>query len=332
MQQAPSATCGSQDLSRTDLFLRAVEAALTDCLQERSSQLEAGVALHKASQHVCLAGGAKRVRPTLINKFAHLLGVDSHRMIQSAAAAELMHSASLLHDDVIDEGTLRRGKTAANVLWGNRTAVLAGDHVLCLALGLLKRYPRKVLQEAVAVVDQMTQATAIELDACGQLRDDFTVWHAVAAGKTGALFAWCAAVSAWLLEQESDAAVSCRLSQCGYSLGTAFQMADDLLDLQDSHGLKTPFCDIRNRQPSYPLLWAAQRCARVRQALQQLWACDVITAKESARVGELVLQTGALQHTRTALRAHVQQAIKHLGPLASTPQGKSLVDWLCSFV
>ena len=121
------------------------------------------------------------------------------------------------------------------------------------------------------------------------------------------------------------------LAGCLRSLGIAFQMADDLLDLQGSHGLKTPFSDIHNRQPSYPLLWAAQHSSCVRQALLQLWERDAITQDDSACVGRLVLQTGALQHAQQALRGHVQQAIEHLGDLTNTPQGKLLVRWLQSF-
>src|SRR5687767_6338454 len=109
-------------------FLQKIEARLQHVLQDGGS----ADLLTTAAAHLCLNGG-KRLRPRLVHWFGAAVDADTRRLADAAAAAELIHCASLLHDDVVDAGTLRRGQPTVNVLWGNTAAVLSGDLVLSLA-------------------------------------------------------------------------------------------------------------------------------------------------------------------------------------------------------
>jgi octaprenyl-diphosphate synthase len=282
-------------------FLHAVEDRLRAAVTDRDDGTPG--LLREASRTLVLAPGAKRLRPLLTMVLATELGVRGADAVRVAAAAELMHAASLLHDDVIDEGTLRRGLPTANARWGNAAAVLAGDWLLTQAFQELAGLPASLTASAIPAVAEMTGAAILEIETRG--RTDLTMdgWRRIAQGKTGVLFAWCGRAVA-LLARREDAAMA--LDAFGTHLGVAFQMADDLGDVVGAPG-KDRFSDIRSKTPSSVLVLAMTEAPALRACLARAW--EQATAPEPLveEIGGAVLRSGAPE----AALALVERELAH---------------------
>jgi len=304
-------------------FLARVEATLEEALPSEGRTDGPSAVLDAAARHLAFPGG-KRGRPLLTFHFGRLAGADEARLVQLAASAELVHTASLLHDDVVDDGTLRRGKPTANVVFGNVAAVLAGDLVLATALELLERHPPAVPALAVRTVAEMTRATIAEVRARGDAQLPLEAWHAIAVGKTGVLFALCGAGAALLVGDEAAAA---RWAEAGRHLGVLFQLADDLSDLTDGAGGKDRFADLKNRNPSHPMLAAFERSPSLQRAVRREWAKGTPDAATVARLGAEVLAAGGAEATLAAMRQAERSMRAALGADAARPGGLELVGF-----
>jgi heptaprenyl diphosphate synthase len=181
--------------------------------------------LGAAASHLVAAPAAKRARPRLLLAFARLVdgSPDDERLVRAAAAIELVHTASLLHDDVVDQAGARRGRASANARFGNEAAVLAGDLVLARALALLS-FDGRAVQAAVDVLARMSAAAVREIEVRGQ-RVSVEEALRIAEGKTGALFGLCGTLAA--LGTPHDEA----LRRAGEAFGVAFQITDDIDDV-----------------------------------------------------------------------------------------------------
>src|SRR5215813_2684951 len=161
-----------------------------------------GETLLGAARHLCVGAGGKRVRPLMVRLFADACGAPGQHLVDVAVAAELIHSASLLHDDVVDGGMFRRGRPTVNARWGNIVAVMTGDMLLTTALTKLSAIDARLTQEAIVTVAEMTRAAIAEVEARGDVALSIERLRAIAEGKTGSLFSWCG-VSAALLAGDS---------------------------------------------------------------------------------------------------------------------------------
>lgn len=305
-------------------YAQAVEARLT-------ASIDAGARpgsgrLLAAARRLCMAGG-KRIRPALVRSFGELLGVDAQRLVEVAVAAELMHSASLLHDDVVDRADVRRGRPTTNAVEGNTVAVLAGDLLLATALDLLSAQPG-IAADAVSVVRAMTCAAILEVEARGDVELDPEAWRAIAQDKTGALFAFCGRAVASIA---GDAAAAGRFSVCGLHLGVAFQLGDDVRDLLPADTGKARFADVRNQNPSYPVLLAFREAPELRERARRLYLLDAADPGAISEVGEAVLRTGAVEATRARIAAEVRQAREALSGVQLAIDTGDVLDWAARF-
>ncbi len=304
--------------TRLEFVLR-VDPAADDAETER---------LLEAARGLCLAGG-KRARPWLAWLLGSALGAPEDGLLDLAVAAECIHAASLLHDDVVDEGTERRGIPTANARWGNLAAVLSGDLLLTVALSQLRRHPPTLHHAAVDTVAAMTRATLREAGARGRTDLPPARWRAIAWGKTGVLFGFCG-TGAGLLAGDPSAAERLCLA-CGH-LGVAFQIADDLADLCHRTDGKDPGADLRNRNPTLPVLLAAHDHPEVGEALRRAWARDPVDLAEAARVAARVRATDAVPRTLEALAEEVAAAEAALAPWVTRPEIARVLAWAHALV
>ena len=217
---------------QADALLRAqhlVDGALTELsLRLETLGAQAPSPAREAIQHLMGAGG-KRLRPLLTLLAARASGGESRHAVPCAVAAELVHNATLLHDDVVDDGTTRRGLPAPRVLWGNTVSVLAGDLLLVAALQQVDEAPGQVRTELVATMGQMVEGEVIQLAHRGQLDLDRAAYEQIIHHKTASLFRWCARAGA--LVAGAEPTVTDALGRFGHHVGMAFQLRDDVLDL-----------------------------------------------------------------------------------------------------
>lgn len=314
----------------TKNFIEEVENRIDKALTwDRKSSYSDMPTLAAAARHLCLASGGKRARPKLAYYFGLSVDSDLDLLADVGVAAEFIHGASLLHDDVIDHGTLRRGLETVNVKWDNLTAVLAGDLLLAESIKGLHRCPRAVAQEALDVVAQMTRATMLESHVRGSTDTTLDQYRYIALGKTAAMFSWCGRSAAFLgnNDEEKQESIEC-FGKFGQHFGIAFQMADDLLDLQELESGKTPFADIRNKNPNHPLILAQSLDAGFQEKLQQAWQSeDPLLESTIMSLGAHCISTGAAAQTLECIHVEIQKALEALGDFKKRPGCREIAAW-----
>jgi octaprenyl-diphosphate synthase len=277
--------------------------------------------------HLITAGG-KRVRPRVVLYAGTVGGERIGDVVSLAAAAELIHNASLLHDDVIDEAPLRRGRPASRVIWGNARSVLAGDHLMACALELLEDAGVPgALRSMLATMRRLVEAEVVQLAHRGAILPDVSVYERVIRGKTAALFSWCAHAGA--RAGGADDVVCQALAEYGEELGVAFQLLDDVLDLDGSPEElgKSLFADIAQGVATLPVVLATQgRPELARKILAHVGSGDPIEPLIE-EVWRGVRETGADVETRRLAALHVERARSALGALGGSPARQSLDEF-----
>lgn len=305
-------------------FLDAVDQRLREVLTV--GEADRGTeTLVEAAQNLVLAGG-KRARPWLVHTLGSTLGAPQEPLVDVAVTAELIHAASLLHDDVIDEGTERRGRPTANVLWGNLTAVLSGDLLLTMALQQLRKRPARLTHEAVDVIAVMTRASLLEAACRGRLDVSPSAWRTIAVGKTAELFGWCG-LAAGLCAGDEPAALRFRAAL--HHLGIAFQLANDLDDIYGRTPGKDALADVQTGNASYPVLLALESNS-ARPVIEAAWGA-VPTPDQARSVQRAVTACGAAGATWDSIGAEVRAAHSALGPYVDHPAATPVIAWADRF-
>lgn len=296
-------------------LLGEMEARLAGCVGRGTAPIP------EVGAHLSGAGG-KRIRPHVLLLSARAHGVGPERAVALAVAAELLHTASLLHDDVVDEATLRRGKTAARLRWGNTATVLAGDFYLAQGLTAISELgdPRPVETLAEVVAD-LAEGELIQLAHRGKITPDSEIYFNVVRRKTASLIAWCARVGG-SLEGAADQA----MLAYGQALGTAFQLTDDVLDVAgdpDTTG-KDLGTDLREGKLTLPLLEACRLCPELTADLRSIATSTGDTTALQAQTLRSVIESGAI--ARVTQKAHelTQEARAALAVLPPSPARDAL--------
>jgi len=302
-------------------FLEQVEASLLAQLGGPTSNERD--TLIQAARHLCLSGG-KRARPMLVKIFGDTLGVPDGQLVEAAVSAELIHAASLLHDDVVDNGMFRRGKPTVNARWGNIVAVMSGDLLLSGALLKLSGVDPRLTASALATVAEMTRAAIAEVQARGNLQLTLDELKGIGEGKTGSLFGWCGVAAATVAGNEEAAR---RFDAFGRRIGVAFQMADDIRDITGTDEGKPQYADLQSRTPNLPVVLAMARDERLKRRIGEAWSWAALTPEKVRELGTGVLVTGALDDAISMMNAEIDGAVEALGPYAERESGANLVMW-----
>ncbi len=298
--------------------LHEVEHRLTELLQSSIAVIP------ELSGQLAFAGG-KRFRPLVALLAARAAGFIDPVRITIAAVGELLHTATLLHDDVIDHGEFRRGRPTARLQYGNGMAVLTGD--FCLARGLQAiAYAGRLgaVQTLSDAVTRMAEGEVAQLEVAGDATLDRDRYYLVIDRKTAALIAWCASLGG-LVEPR----VSAALHRYGLEIGYAFQIADDVLDYTsgvDQTG-KARGQDLRDGKLTLPLILACNHDPALRRRLLQLLGdgppVDPDAADDLvARVGE----SSAVEQAAAVAEAHAAAAIAQLAELPPSPARDALAE------
>lgn len=243
-------------------------AAVDTLIRDRMASKHAPL-IAKVTAHLVGAGG-KRLRPLLTLAAARLCGYEGDNAIKLAATVEFIHTATLLHDDVVDESSQRRGRPTANLLWDNKSSVLVGDYLFSRSFQLM------VETGSLRVLDILANASAtiaegevLQLTAAQDLATDETVYLQIVRGKTAALFS-AATEAGGVIAAAPDSQVQA-LFEYGDALGIAFQIADDLLDYQGDSAVtgKNTGDDFRERKLTLPVIKAIAQATDEEHAFWQ---------------------------------------------------------------
>lgn len=278
-------------------------------------QLASDVALVEEIGHYIVESGGKRLRPLLVLLAARCCGFEGRRQVALAATIEFLHTASLLHDDVVDRSDLRRGRATVNALWGNAPSVLVGDFLYSRAFQLMVELND---MRIMAILSDATNAIAegevMQLANIGNLEMDEAHYMEVIRCKTALLFQ--AATQSAAMLAGGNATQTEALKQFGLEFGLAYQLVDDWLDYAGDAATmgKNAGGDLAEGKPTLPLIFALAKgepgqAAFIRSSL------SAETPAQLDRVAKLVHASGAMEYTQAAARLHSQRAIRSLEAL-----------------
>jgi octaprenyl-diphosphate synthase len=301
--------------------LAELERQLTEATGDAEARLQA------AARHLVSAGG-KRIRPMVSLLACGANGGDMKAAIPYAVAAELTHSATLLHDDVIDDGPMRRGQPASRVLWGNSVSVLSGDWLLTRALEIVARAPaaRQALLPLLATMRRLVEGEVLQLTFRGTFAATEATYLQVVVGKTASLFGWAAAAGGWAAG--AHGAIPEALSVFGEGIGIAFQLVDDALDYAADPGLlgKQLGTDLIEGKATLPLLRALEAQPALRGRLSLLMEGKADGVAVAGEVLEAVQRSGGVEAARALARQHTARAMAALDRLPDGLHRRALAE------
>ena len=308
--------------------LSAVEAKLTEDTVSEYTFVDMAV------QHV-VEGGGKRLRPILVVLSAKVCGYEGSDAHTLAAVVELIHVASLVHDDVLDEAAIRRGRETLQTKWGNKVAVLVGDYLHARVLSML--VSRRADDPAMAILADTTQAMCEGEVIHAYKSGDFDISEAeylkIISFKTGKLIAASCTLGAHLGNPAETQQIEA-LTTYGQQIGTAFQIVDDLLDFtEDSDTLgKDAFGDLREGKLTFPIIHARSVCDDdEKQTLEKVLNPGTDETEAIAFVEALFQRYGVETHCLKIAQGYANRAKAALSPLPETP-ARSALEHLADYV
>ncbi|HBL28951.1 MAG TPA: hypothetical protein DD490_19120 [Acidobacteria bacterium] len=273
--------------------------------------------IHKAGAYLA-DGGGKRVRPALLLLCARLLGHDGEEEITYGAVVELIHSATLIHDDIIDHAALRRGKATLNQLWGNNLTVLLGDWIYTKAMQMALSHGQiEVVQRLCDATLKMTEGELLAFERLGAI--DLTVdeYFEIIDRKTAYLFSAACSIPALIPPRRTDAGPA--LARYGRALGICFQLVDDLLDFtaRESELGKPVLSDLKEGKLTLPLILLLPRVRPEEKRLIETVLEDRSFGRvASQQILDLVSAQGTLDEAREMAESYAAQARAELGLFA----------------
>ena len=314
---------GSVDLliSLAQADMDRVDALILDRMQSPVSVIPL------LAEHLIAAGG-KRLRPLLTVSAARLAGGRGASAVKLAAAVEFIHTATLLHDDVVDSSQLRRGKMAAHLIWGAPSSVLVGDFLFARAFELMVETGSMRALEILARASRViAEGEVLQLTRAHDLKLAQAIYLEIIGAKTAELFA--AAAEAGAVASGADARQAAGLRSFGHNLGLAFQLADDALDYSGAAETlgKNAGDDFREGKATLPLILAIERSgAREAAFWERVIGRKEQTDADFRRARELVLGTGGLDATLDLAARYADAAKRSLAPFAANDWREALVE------
>ncbi|MDW7709827.1 MAG: polyprenyl synthetase family protein [Deferrisomatales bacterium] len=273
-----------------------------------------------------LRSGGKRVRPLLVLLTARLCGYRGERAVPLASIVEFIHTATLLHDDVVDNADLRRGQESANAVWGNEASVLVGDFLFSKSFSLLVADgDLRILRAMSDATTRMAEGEVLELLKTSDLETLEQEYLEVVVNKTAVLLAAACEIGA-LLGDAPEREVAA-LRGYGMEVGIAFQLMDDCLDYvaDESAFGKEVGTDLAEGKITLPLIHALRQCERgEREAVRAVLDKDAVAPEDLVAVTRLIEKFGGIAFTRAQAQGRVARAKELLGGFPPSPEREAL--------
>jgi octaprenyl-diphosphate synthase len=311
------------------MTIESIRALIADDLQAVNAlirrKLHSDVVLINQLAGYIIDGGGKRLRPITVLLSARACGYPGDRHIDAAAIIEFIHTATLLHDDVVDESSLRRGRETANAIWGNQASVLVGDFLYSRSFQMMVGIGSMRVMEIMAdTTNTIAEGEVMQLLNCHDPDTTEERYMAVIHCKTAKLFEAAAQLGAVLAGRPRDEELA--LGRYGMHLGTAFQMIDDVLDYSASSAElgKNIGDDLAEGKPTLPLIHAMRHGtpeeARIIRAAIERGGLDQLD-----RVTQTIESTGALHYTTRLAVEQAERAIADLAMVPGSPAKDALI-------
>lgn len=286
------------------------------CIQD---SLKSDVVLINQIANYIVASGGKRLRPMLLTLCAHACDYRGQNHIPLAAIIEFIHTATLLHDDVVDESDLRRGQQTAHAVWGNAASVLVGDFLYSRSFQMMVGLDSMRVMEVLAdTTNTIAEGEVQQLLNMGDPEVNQHRYMQVIENKTAKLFEAACRLAAIISDKPPE--VESALTTYGNRLGSAFQIADDVLDYKGDAGTmgKNAGADLEEGKPTLPLILARERCNEQERELLDT-AVRNGGADDLGAVLAIIEKTDSINSTMKIAREHATEARQAIGILAESP-------------
>ena len=315
--------------------LKALQAPVAEPLRQFRSQfrdaMRTRVRLLDAVVHYLLKRKGKQIRPTLVLLSAEMAGGISERSYRAATLVELLHTATLVHDDVVDEADTRRGVASINALWRNKVGVLLGDYLLSRGLLLaLDDHDYDLLHVVSDAVRRMSEGELLQIEKARKLDITEESYFQIISDKTASLLAACMACGA--ASAGADQATIDRAKQIGETLGLAFQIRDDLFDYDAIDVGKPVGLDLQERKMTLPLILALERAdAAEQRRIRRIVRKRKKSRADVATVLQFVAERGGLAASRDRMESLAGDAAEQLRAFPPSEAREALIG-LCAYV
>ncbi|HXA67878.1 MAG TPA: polyprenyl synthetase family protein [Bryobacteraceae bacterium] len=315
----------SHSLSARDIF-DLVKDDLERVEREISLESVASVDAVTTIGRYLQAGGGKRLRPILVLLASRLVGSVTDGSIRMAAVVEMVHTATLVHDDVIDIAKTRRGRPSSNAIWGNHTCVLAGDWLYMQAFHMaLRERNFHVLDVLIALTQMMVEGELLQLELIGKINISEADYMELVDRKTASLFSACARLGAVM--GGADDATEARLGEFAWNLGIAFQLVDDVLDFTSHEKVlgKPVGSDLREGKVTLPLIYALEQAPEEERLL-----VDTVLREGNydqapfAKVLRMIERRGGFDRVRERAQAFTDKARSIVSEFPESPYQRAL--------
>ena len=311
---------------RLDEIASHVESDLNAVNEEILSRLESDVALINQMGSYIIGGGGKRLRPMTVLLASRALGYEGDDHITLAAVIEFIHTATLLHDDVVDSSNLRRGMATANDVWGNEAAVLVGDFLYSRSFEMMVEVNNMRVMEIMAeTTNAIATGEVMQLLNCNDPETTEAQYLKTIHRKTARLFESAARISAVIAGQSRE--IEDAVGRYGLHLGTAFQMIDDLLDYHsDSEETgKNIGDDLAEGKATLPLIQAMKEGSSDQRSLIS-GAIEFGKLEEIDQIIEIIESTGAFAYTSRRAEEQAARAKEALAAIPDSPYLQALLN------
>jgi octaprenyl-diphosphate synthase len=277
-------------------------------------------------------GGGKRIRPSLLLLAAHMLGYSGPGAIRLGTVVEMVHTATLVHDDIIDGADLRRGRPSANTTWGNEKCVLAGDWLYMQAFKVaLEENNLRVLDLLIGLTQQMVEGELLQIQKLGKAVSEAEYYDLIYR-KTACLFAVSMRLGAVLAG--ADEAVETSLAAYGRAVGLAFQIVDDVLDLTATEEVlgKPVASDLREGKATLAVIHSIDHgTAADRQTIQRVLDDRNFDDVTREQIQEILVRNGSVEYAMAAADRYAKQSRQALVSMPESEFKRALL-WLPDFV
>ncbi len=271
--------------------------------------------------------GGKRLRPLLLMISSDLCGYKGERRFAMAAILEFIHTASLLHDDIVDHATIRRGRPSANNVWGNSATVLVGDYLYSKSFKVLAEDEDPAVQKLLAITTTtMAEGEIIQLVKMGEINTSEKEYLSVIEKKTAILISAACAVGA-ILAKKSEIKIEA-LTRFGMRLGMAYQLTDDALDYvaEEEEFGKSIGMDIKEGKTTLPLIRTLKKCSTAeKELIKKAMGSEDIREDEITEIVSLINRYKGIEYAMEKARGYIEEAKKFLDPFEDTIPKKALL-------
>ena len=306
-------------------ILAPIEAEMKEFELRFQQNMRSKVPMLDKITHYIIKRKGKQMRPMFLFLTAKMLGEINDKTYQAASLVELLHTATLVHDDVVDDANERRGFFSVNALWKNKVAVLVGDYMLSKVLLLsIENHNVRLLEIIAKAVRDMSEGELLQIEKARKLDITEEIYFEIIRQKTGSLVATVCEAAASSVDRE-DLAANMRLF--GELVGLAFQIKDDIFDYGTPNDIGKPTgLDIRERKMTLPLIYALSAASReVRRELIYIVRNENENEQKVRRAVQLVIEAGGILYAHDKMQSLVKEALALLEDIPGSEAKEALI-------